>query len=244
MRAVLTRQSVEWLDDHRIFFHPKHRTKIKAGEVLTYQDKAKVEPYVGFFFGRKVCSFGTMSFTNTEVPIQLTVGRHCLIGAEVIAHLAHHPIANVAMSAFNSGAEGLPTRAFLEDHGGAGFELANPGRPPPVIEHDVWIGTRAILMPGVVIRTGSVVAAGSVVTKSVGPYEIVGGNPARVIRKRFPDDVIAGLLDSEWWLYRFTDFAGLALDDPPRFLPEFLKRKPDLEPYLPTPALMADMPHD
>jgi acetyltransferase-like isoleucine patch superfamily enzyme len=52
------------------------------------------------------------------------------------------------------------------------------------IEEDVWIGARAIILPGVTLARGSVVGAGSVVTKSTGPYEIVAGNPAKVIRRR------------------------------------------------------------
>ncbi len=63
-----------------------------------------------------------------------------------------------------------------------------------VIGDGVWIGMRAMIMPGVMIGEGAVVAAGSIVTKDVAPYTIVGGNPARPIRKRFADDVIARLL--------------------------------------------------
>ena len=57
----------------------------------------------------------------------------------------------------------------------------------------VWIGMRAMLLPGVTIGEGAIIAAGAVVTKDVEPYAIVGGNPARVIRKRFSDDVIKRL---------------------------------------------------
>lgn len=63
--------------------------------------------------------------------------------------------------------------------------------PGVVIENDVWVGTRAIILAGVTIGRGSIVAAGAVVTKSVAPYSIVGGNPARVIRKRWDEATIA-----------------------------------------------------
>ncbi len=56
--------------------------------------------------------------------------------------------------------------------------------PQTVIEDDVWIGTRALLMPGVRIEKGSIVAANAVVTKNVPPYSVVGGNPAKLIKKR------------------------------------------------------------
>lgn len=62
--------------------------------------------------------------------------------------------------------------------------------PGVIIEDDVWIGTRAIILAGVTIGRGSVVAAGSVVTKSVPPYAIVGGSPAKLIRMRWPDEDI------------------------------------------------------
>jgi len=56
--------------------------------------------------------------------------------------------------------------------------------PPVVIEDDVWIGRRAVILPGVRIGTGAIVGAGSVVTKDVPPYAVVGGNPARIIKMR------------------------------------------------------------
>lgn len=68
-----------------------------------------------------------------------------------------------------------------------------------LIGHDVWIGEKAIIMDGVQIGTGAIVAAGAVVTKDVPPYMIVGGIPAKEIKKRFSDDIIAKLLLSEWW---------------------------------------------
>lgn len=67
------------------------------------------------------------------------------------------------------------------------------------IGNDVWIGTRVLIMGGVTIGNGAVVAAGAVVTKDVPPYAIVGGVPARVIKYRFPEDVIAKLETSKWW---------------------------------------------
>lgn len=68
-----------------------------------------------------------------------------------------------------------------------------------VIGNDVWIGTEAIVMPGVRIGDGAVIGARAVVTNDVEPYAIVGGNPAKVIRKRFRDPDIARLLELRWW---------------------------------------------
>lgn len=68
-----------------------------------------------------------------------------------------------------------------------------------VIGNDVWIGSEAIIMPGVKIGDGAVIGTRALVTRDVEPYAIVGGNPARVIRKRFDDDSIAMLLEMKWW---------------------------------------------
>jgi hypothetical protein len=68
-----------------------------------------------------------------------------------------------------------------------------------VIGNDVWIGDRAYIMTGVSIGHGSIIAANAVVTKDVLPYSIVGGVPAKVIGQRFSDEIVAKLLELEWW---------------------------------------------
>lgn len=69
-----------------------------------------------------------------------------------------------------------------------------------IIGNDVWIGANAIVMSGVKIGDGAVIAAGAIVTKDVEPYHVVGGIPAKVINKRFTDDVVDALVKSRWWL--------------------------------------------
>ena len=68
-----------------------------------------------------------------------------------------------------------------------------------VVGHDVWIGSEAIIMPGVQIGHGAVIGTRALVTKDVEPYTIMGGNPAKAIRKRFDDTQIAMLLEIAWW---------------------------------------------
>jgi len=67
------------------------------------------------------------------------------------------------------------------------------------VGHDVWIGARAMVLDGVTIGNGAIIAAGAVVVKDVEPYSIVGGVPAKEIRKRFDDKVIDSLNSMEWW---------------------------------------------
>jgi acetyltransferase-like isoleucine patch superfamily enzyme len=68
-----------------------------------------------------------------------------------------------------------------------------------IIEHDVWIGIGCTIMSGITIGTGSILAAQSVVVKDVEPYTIVGGNPAKPIKKRFSENIICKLLEINWW---------------------------------------------
>lgn len=79
----------------------------------------------------------------------------------------------------------------------------NPGHPSTkgdvTIGNDVWIATNAVILSGVKIGDGAVVAAYSIVTKDVPPYCVVAGNPAKVVKKRFNDTVINKLLEIKWW---------------------------------------------
>ena len=70
-----------------------------------------------------------------------------------------------------------------------------------IIHNDVWIGENTTLLSGIEIHNGAVITNGAMVTKDVPPYTIVGGNPAKQIRARFPDEIIDELNRIEWWNY-------------------------------------------
>ncbi len=86
---------------------------------------------------------------------------------------------------------------------GNGWEIAMPDSWPnkgdTIIGNDVWIGYNATIMPGIKVGDGAIIATQSVVTRNVEPYSIVGGNPAKEIRKRFDESIIQELLDICWW---------------------------------------------
>ncbi|ERT05314.1 bacterial transferase hexapeptide family protein [Lyngbya aestuarii BL J] len=86
---------------------------------------------------------------------------------------------------------------------GLGWEVAMPESWPnkgdTIISNDVWIGYGATIMPGIHVGDGAIIASQSVVTRSVEPYTVVGGNPAQEIRKRFEKSIIQELLEICWW---------------------------------------------
>lgn len=133
---------------------------------------------------------GAYSYVNQGSLIASgVIGKFCSIGYGCQIGLPEHPLDRLSSSPFTYGRNnifGVPRQ--WDDF-----------REPPVIGNDVWIGSRAIILQGVRLGDGAVVAAGAVVTNAVAPYTIVGGVPARVIRKRFPESVIEKLIAMQWW---------------------------------------------
>lgn len=124
---------------------------------------------------------------------KLIIGKFCAIakGVQFIMNGANHKL---------SGFSTFPFYIF-----GNGWENAMPqaGDLPykgdTVIGNDVWIGFDALIMPGVKIGNGAIISSRSVVTSDVPAYTIVGGNPAKIIKKRFPEETIATLEKLAWW---------------------------------------------
>lgn len=124
---------------------------------------------------------------------KLIIGKFCAIakGVQFIMNGANHKL---------SGFSTFPFYIF-----GNGWEKAMPqaGDLPykgdTEIGNDVWIGYNALIMPGVKIGNGAIISSRSVVTSDVPAYAVVGGNPAKVIKKRFNDETIAKLEKIAWW---------------------------------------------
>jgi hypothetical protein len=76
----------------------------------------------------------------------------------------------------------------------------------------------------------------------VGEYEIWGGNPAKLIKKRFDDDIVVLLSESKWWLYKFTDFKDLDITNPITFCEQFSNRKSSIEVFSPLKIAITDVP--
>ena len=143
-----------------------------------FEDTANFEKNVKYLF----------DFNND----QLIIGKFCMIASDVkfIMNGANHltdTISSYPFSIFGNGwQEAMKGKEF-------------PNKGNVVIGNDVWIGYNATIMAGVTIGDGAIIAANAIVVKNVEPYTIVGGNPAKIIRKRFSEAYIKLLLEIQWW---------------------------------------------
>ena len=121
---------------------------------------------------------------------KLIIGKFCQIAANIrfIMNGANH-----AMNGFST----YPFKVF--GHSWQDTTLTSKIKGNTIIGNDVWLGNSVTIMPGVQIGDGSIIAANTVVTKNVEPYSIVGGNPSKLIKKRFDLDVIEKLVQLKWW---------------------------------------------
>ena len=134
-----------------------------------------------------VHSYGECFVPGAFAP-SVKVGKFVSIARDVRVFTQNHPIDRISTHPY-----------FYEQ----GFRIIPEDQLEPSlceIGHDVWIGQGAIILPGCkTVGTGSIIGAGSVVTKDVPPYAIVTGNPAKILRYRYPESEIETLLQSEWW---------------------------------------------
>lgn len=123
---------------------------------------------------------------------KLIIGKFCQIasGVTFIMNGANHLQNSVST---------FPFAIFGDDWKDAMEGKSYPSKGNTEIGNDVWIGFDATIMPGVKIGDGAIIGSKSVVTKDVEPYSIVGGNPAKLIRKRFSEQRIEELLEMQWW---------------------------------------------
>jgi len=157
---------------------------IFVGDYTYYDDP--VDPTV---FERSNVLFNWPEFGDS-----LYIGKFCSIasGVQFIMGSANHRISSISTYPFNvfGGAWAGNTPPHLSQL---------PFKGDTVIGNDVWIGRDSVIMPGVKIGDGAIIAAYSVVVKDIEPYTVAGGNPARPIKKRFDEELIELLLKLQWW---------------------------------------------
>lgn len=153
------------------------------------------------------------SLLDTEVGNFTSISNYCSIGG------GGHPIDWVSTSPVFNSSKGIIKKSFSSNY----YEPFKK----TYIGNDVWIGSHCLIKAGVTIADGAVIGMGSVVTKNVGPYEIWAGNPAHFIRKRFDDEQIEALQNSEWWylddseLVRYADL----FNSPTAFIDKYREDK-------------------
>ncbi|MDX2266102.1 MAG: DapH/DapD/GlmU-related protein [Hyphomicrobiales bacterium] len=123
-----------------------------------------------------------------------SIGKFCSIAAKTRINPGDHPMERASQSHFT-----YRSSLYWPDADNDEAVFAWRRSKPVVIGHDVWIGHGAVILAGVSVGVGAVVGAGAVVTKDVANYTIVVGNPARALRRRFSEDVEAGMLAIAWW---------------------------------------------
>lgn len=153
--------------------------------------KARVYEFCKIFDSK----IGKYSYVGRNTSIVCAeIGNFCSISDYNIIGLGVHPLTRISTSSiFFSKRNGTKSQ-WSEDVDTMEYK-------PLVIGNDVWIGTRTIIMGGIRIGNGAVIAAGAVVTKDVPDYAIVAGIPAKIIKFRFDKDIVDSLLLSQWWNY-------------------------------------------
>ncbi|SDP70840.1 CatB-related O-acetyltransferase [Desulforhopalus singaporensis] len=148
--------------------------------------------YFGSNVQLKNVNIDSHSYINSNTKLQhCTIGKFCSIGSNVQISLGEHPTNLISTHpAFYSNKKKFKCfadKTYIEEY------------KKVEIGHDVWVGEGVTVLGGLKIGHGAIIGARALVTKNVPPYTIVGGVPAKIIRKRFSEDKIDLLLQFEWW---------------------------------------------
>lgn len=138
------------------------------------------------FLGNNVSiGYRTTLGRNNLLSGVISIGKYCQLGSDVALHASNHPISYMS-TYINKNLFNGELKSLKKEH-------------KIVIGNDVWIGHGVIIVGNVTVGNGAILAAGSVITKDVSPYTIVGGVPSKKIKQRFPDAIILELEALKWW---------------------------------------------
>lgn len=157
------------------------------------------------------CSVGkyTLINNNSILYSKVGIGKYCSVARFCEIGAAEHPSDFLSSHSFQY------STALFKGHPDMTFKrkVLFQGNQHTKIGNDVWIGAKAVIKTGVTIGDGAIVAGLSFVNKDVPPYAIVGGIPAKIIRYRFDEDIIAQLLSLKWWELSPLDMTDVSFDD-------------------------------
>ncbi|WP_455931422.1 Vat family streptogramin A O-acetyltransferase [Priestia aryabhattai] len=179
--------------------NPTDKYPIKENNVVQFIKNTTTRPNIivgdySYYDARNGESFEDQVLYHYEFfGDRLVIGKFCAIapGVTFIMNGANHRMDGFSTYPFNIFGEGW------EKHTPTLNQL--PFKGDTIIGNDVWVGMDTVIMPGINIGDGAIVAAKSVITKDVEPYTIVGGNPAQKIKELFPEQIINKLLEIQWW---------------------------------------------
>ncbi|TCQ04209.1 transferase family hexapeptide repeat protein [Rhizobium sp. PP-F2F-G36] len=188
-----------------------------AGSILVHSNTV-LEPPMSLFqinIWGDYASIGAFSYFGSGQFLNAAIGRYCSVGPGIGVGMTQHPVTWLTTSPMTY-MNFINFDAFFEPEYSREKQITHLPfliRPRTTLGNDVWVGANVYIKEGVKIGDGAIVAAHSVVTKDVDSYTIVGGNPARVIKRRFDEEISSRLLALKWWDYRIRDFEGIDIRD-------------------------------
>jgi acetyltransferase-like isoleucine patch superfamily enzyme len=225
VRVRITPSLIALLAGHRVHSAQRSRQRWAVGDQLSIAPDARIEGYSHILeYNVLPAAIGAFSYAWGRLEPTLRIGRYSSIAPAVSQLGLGHPTDWISSSPFSHNPQPLGGFAdYLRDIGAKAFPLHgfDQGSAPVEIGNDVWIGEGALLKAGVTIEDGAIVAARAIVTHDVPPYAIVGGSPARLIRYRFSDVIIARLRAAQWWRFGPDIIQPLDVRDPEGFLDRF-----------------------
>jgi acetyltransferase-like isoleucine patch superfamily enzyme len=213
----------------------------KVGDPFGFDLDCRIEPYVALFEGDILPrAMGAFSYSHSKLSTRVRLGRYCSVASGVAWMGQDHPLNWVGTSPAFYDTEHSVFRAFRRQNR-VQTPVGDFTFPDGTVNigNDVWIGDQAMIAPGVTIGDGAVIGARALVRKDVPPYAVVAGHPARIVRFRFSEDLIARLREAQWWRFTPAVVGPLPAAQPERFL-DALAEKVEREALQPmTPLCLA-----
>lgn len=207
----VSKNLISYLTKHKIYFK-----NLESDTTIFIPIDREIEEYSCFLnLKNSLYQIGSFSYSGSNLPYYVKVGRYCSIAPNVSAFGYQHPLDRISTASFTYEKNHRSINDASKERIGKKFpilENIDLENQEINIENDVWIGEGVLLKQGITLGNGSVIGQRSIATKDVPPYAIVAGSPARIIRYRFTEKIIERLLKLNWWAYHFADFHDINLN--------------------------------